>query len=122
MVRNREIELLASAARTATNTGAAVVIPTIAYPDGTYEGAARGAAYLDITAASGTSPTLDVKIEDSLDGVTYYTAGTFAQKTGTGKDRLNLPGPLTKFARAVSTIAGTTPSFTYSVKLLVADA
>jgi hypothetical protein len=32
-----------------------------------------------VTAKTGTSPTLDLTVQTSRDGVTWYTAGTFAQ-------------------------------------------
>lgn len=39
------------------------------------------------SAVSGTSPTLDVSVKTSADGVTWYTAGTFTQITGAGTER-----------------------------------
>lgn len=88
------------------------------------------AFHLDISAASGTSPTLDVKIQayDAVSG-TYVdvTGAAFAQKTGTGTSRLVVHPALTASAnvavsqlapemfRAVATIGGTTPSFTFSL-------
>lgn len=71
---------------------------------------------LDVTAESGTaSPTLDVIVETSPDGVNeWQTVGTFAQKTGVSSERNVFPG-CDRFVRAKWTIAGTNPSFTFSV-------
>jgi hypothetical protein len=73
-------------------------------------------AYLNITAASGTTPTLDVKFQDSYDGTNYVdvASGAFAQKTTTNSSSLVLSnvGP---YLRAVQTVAGTTPSFTFDL-------
>jgi len=86
--------------------------------------------YLDITAVSGTSPTLDVKLQtkDPVSGKYFDMAGvTFAQKTGTGQGELTVyPGiaetgnttvsdVLSRVWRLVYTLGGTTPSFTFSV-------
>jgi hypothetical protein len=73
-------------------------------------------AFLHISAASGTTPTLDVKFQDSYDGTTWVdvASGAFAQKTTTGDSSLVLSnvGP---YLRAVATVGGTTPSFTYDL-------
>lgn len=71
---------------------------------------------LAVTARSGTSPTLDVTIQDTVDdGTNWNTIGTFAQKTNTGTEVINITAPFTNKIRARSVIAGTNPSFTYSV-------
>lgn len=70
---------------------------------------------LDVTAASGTSPTLDVVIEDTLDGTNWNVIGTFAQKTAIGREVINITTPFADRIRVRWTIGGTTPSFTFSV-------
>lgn len=85
---------------------------------------------MDITAVTGTTPTLDVKaqLKDPLSGKYVDIPSTaFAQKTATGTDTLCIyPGITTTANRQVSnvlprtyrlvyTISGTTPSFTLSV-------
>jgi len=70
---------------------------------------------LEVTAASGTTPTLDVSVETSLDGVDWFTHGAFAQMTATG-DQAKSFGGLSRFARVSWAITGTTPSFTFSVR------
>lgn len=96
--------LAASAARTATANGSS------------FELGDRGVICLklDVTAASGTSPTLDVSIETSEDGTTWRSLGAFAQKTAAGAERKSFAG-CDRFVRPVFTIGGTTPSFTFSV-------
>lgn len=69
---------------------------------------------LDVTAASGTTPTLDATVQTSKDGATWRTLGTFAQKTAISAERKSFGG-CDRFARIIWTIGGTTPSFTFSV-------
>lgn len=86
--------------------------------------------FLSITAASGTTPTLDVKLQakDPTSGTYIDVPGAaFAQKTAAGTDSLVIyPGVAATANRSVSTvlpnlwrlvwtIGGTTPSFTFSV-------
>lgn len=70
---------------------------------------------LDVTAASGTTPTLDLVIEDTIDGTNWNTIAAFAQKTGPGREVVNVTSPFTSRIRARWTVAGTTPSFTFTV-------
>ncbi len=70
---------------------------------------------LNVTAASGTTPTLDVVVEDSLDGANWNTVGTFTQLTTTGRQVINVTTPFADQIRVRWTIAGTTPSFTFAV-------
>lgn len=73
-------------------------------------------AQLNVTAASGTTPTLDVIIEDSLDGgVTWNTIGTFAQKTAVSRETINITIPFSPLLRVSWVIAGTAPSFTFAI-------
>lgn len=86
--------------------------------------------FLDITAKSGTSPTLDIKLQakDPTSGNYFDVPGAaFAQKTTTGQAMLTIyPGigetanvsvsdVLAAIYRFVATIGGTTPSFTFSL-------
>jgi hypothetical protein len=48
-------------------------------------------AALTATAMTGTTPTLDVELEDSLDGgETWFTLATFPQRTTAGSNVLNV--------------------------------
>ena len=96
--------------------------------------------WLDITAVSGTSPTLDLKIQgydqtggdwiDLADNVAGTGAYAFAQKTGTGQDQLTVYPGLTASGnavctgiipnqiRAVGTVGGSsTPTVTFSLSV-----
>ncbi len=92
---------------TATNTPATVVNA------GNY---GTAVAYLNVTAASGTTPSMTVKFQDSADKTNWVDvpSGAFGAVTTTGISRLVLTnvGP---YLRAVETITGTTPSFTHSL-------
>lgn len=106
-----------------TGTLATVVSSAARTTSGNQEGATSigfGSAeklrvQLDVTAASGTTPTLDVLVEDSLDGTNWNTIGTFAQKTAAGREVINITTPFSNQVRVRWTIGGTTPSFTFSV-------
>ena len=79
---------------------------------------------LDIGAVSGTTPTLDVKIQDATDGsgtgAADITGAAFAQATTANqRAKLVIPaGAPRSHIRVVGTVGGTTPNFTYSVTLL----
>lgn len=70
---------------------------------------------LNVTAASGTTPTLDVVVEDTVDGTNFNTIGTFAQKVTTGREVISVVGLIGARVRVRWTIAGTTPSFTFDI-------
>lgn len=79
--------------------------------------------YLVVSAASGTAPTLDVDVQDSPDGVNWYTVKSFAQSVAAGQKRIDLLAG-TPFADAIRfryTVGGTAPSFTIGI-LCVAKA
>lgn len=73
-----------------------------------------------VTAQSGTSPTLDVVLQGSDDGVngwyTLITIPQFAAATGTKSAAIG-PTAIPRYVRAVATIAGTNPSFTFSANV-----
>lgn len=98
--------VVASAAR--TSSGVSGVI-------GGYAATNALRCQLDVTAASGTSPSLTVLVEDTLDGVNFNTVGTFAAKTAAGREVINITTPFTDQLRVSWTITGTTPSVTFSV-------
>lgn len=116
-------EVFSSAARTATANSSPLTVPEGNGIKGVW-------LVLDVTAASGTSPTLDVSIQ-RYDPVSEQfvnvTGASFAQQTATGTNELVIyPGVgetanvsvsdvLTSVWRAVATIGGTTPSFTFTL-------
>jgi len=100
---------VASAALT-TTTNTAAITP------------AFGTAYsvnIPVTVVSGTNPTLDVSIQESVNaGTDWFTVYGFPRITATGiyrSPRLPLTGNRIRY---VQTVAGTTPSFTRSVNRL----
>ena len=100
------VTLLESAAR--TTTGASAAIPGFA--------AARLLVLqLEVTAASGTVPTLDVIVEDTVDGTNYNTIATFTQKTGAAREVIRVTTAFTDNLRVSYEIGGVTPSFTFNV-------
>lgn len=120
MIQKYSLELLASEARTTSGNADKDLAPG-ANGHLLQAMGRKGVAYLNITAASGTSPTLDVKLEDSADGVTFYTVATFAQKVAAGAERIVLNGPIGRHLRVAYTVGGTTPSFTFDVKAILED-
>jgi hypothetical protein len=73
-------------------------------------------AQLEVTAASGTGQTLDVVIEDTVDGTNWNTIATFAQIAAPGREIINITSPFANKLRVRWTVGGTSPSFTFSVK------
>jgi hypothetical protein len=86
--------------------------------------------FLNVSASSGTTPTLDVKLQmKNLATGTYIdvSGASFAQKTGVSHDSLTLAlgagavanrvvaQPVPPVYRWAWTIGGTTPSFTFSL-------
>lgn len=117
-----EKTIQASLAKTATfNTPDELMPPTV-----------KGVrVYLDVTAVSGTNPTLNVKVQvkDPASGSYSDMPGAaFAEKTATDFSELliyptgvvdvansEINDNLTKTWRLVCTIGGTTPSFTFTI-------
>lgn len=105
---------LASAARTASgNSGPIAAAGKIA----------EILLMVHCTAASGTTPTLDVSLEQSADGSSWsaITGSSATQLTAAG-NRVIAARATANYVRVVYTIGGTTPSFTFSATALVAPA
>ncbi|MBT9156899.1 MAG: hypothetical protein DDT37_01890 [Firmicutes bacterium] len=101
------------AARTTTGNGASIDIKD-------YIG--RGKVMLDCAAGTGTTPTLDIVIQHSVDNVTFIPVpgAVFAQVTTAARQQqigLDLDAAH-RHVRIAFTIAGGTPSFTFSVQLV----
>lgn len=76
----------------------------------------EGTFFLKITAASGSSPTLDIELmiyDPKSDD--WYLLGTFSQKTGIGTDIGQVPYGLGEKVAIKYTIGGSNPSFTFQV-------
>lgn len=95
---------VASAARTTTGTGTAFDTSNID----------EITAALTVSAASGT-PTLDVSLKTSADGVVFYSVGSFAQKTGVTAAETKVFSGLGVLSRWDWTIGGGTPSLTFAI-------
>jgi hypothetical protein len=92
---------------TATGTGSVVLEPI-------NKGNLR--ALLDVTALSGTTPSLTVTVETSYDkGVTdaWHSAGAFTAATTVSKQRKIIP--IDRYVRISYVVSGTTPSITFGV-------
>lgn len=101
--------LKASGAVTATGQSAGVLLDAFL----------EAFAALDVTVVSGTTPILDVKVQTSDDNIDWYDAGSaFAQITAASKPAVLKLTNFGNYVRAVWTIGGTTPSFTFSLKLV----
>jgi len=73
-------------------------------------------AQLNVTAVTGTTPTLDVVVEDTLDGgATWNTVATFTQATAVVRQVVNVTTPFADTLRVRWTVGGTTPSITFAV-------
>ena len=71
---------------------------------------------IPVTAVSGTSPTLDVRIEESFDGGTnWVTLYEFQRITATGIYNSPILRTTGRNLRYVQTVGGTSPSFTRSI-------
>lgn len=83
-------------------------------------GIEAGRFFMDVTAASGTTPTLDVDVVELLPEGRERVLGSFAQITVVGTRELAVTDvPFTASLRIDFTIGGTTPSFTFSVDAFV---
>jgi hypothetical protein len=76
-------------------------------------------AYLDVGNVTGTSPTLDVKIQESDDGTTFtdISGAAFAQMSATGNQTLVFKTGK-RYVRAVATLGGSSPVFVCGAYLL----
>ena len=101
--------LVASAARTTTGSSSAITVGS---------GAANLTLEVETTAASGTSPSMTLTVQWSVDGTNFGNidgaTDSFAAITATGNVVKSLPvrAPYMQFTW---TISGTSPSFTFSI-------
>lgn len=105
------LELLPGARRTATANGSGVDLKD-------YDGKLK--VILATSLGGGTTPTLDVKLQDSADNSTFadISGATFTQVTDSA-DATEAIGlevtPRDRYIRAVVTISGTSPTFDCAV-------
>ncbi len=104
MAYTSKVTFLSSAAR--TSSGQSVEL-NLSYGD-------EVLVFLDVTAVSGTSPTLDVKVQTKGPDGKWYEIASFAQKTAAGNEAKAITN-YGEILRVAYTIGGTTPSVTFSV-------
>ena len=78
--------------------------------------------FLDVTASSGTSPTLDISVEWSMDGVKFAippTAQAFAQEAEADLAQVLVVPVLGTSYRLVYDLEGTSPSYDFTIRELV---
>lgn len=102
-----DVTVQASTTKTATGTSTPVELDD------------KGTLRLSLTssAVSGTTPSMTVTMQTSLDaGVTdaWRSLGAFTAQTAAGTERKSFPGA-DRYVRASWVISGTTPSFTFSI-------
>lgn len=71
-------------------------------------------ATLVVSAAAGTTPTLDVIVEHSHDGSTWATLGSMTQATAATSE-VKTFGPCRRYIRGKATLGGTSPVFSFSL-------
>lgn len=110
------VELFNAAARTATANGTGADLKTYAAPG---PGSQQMKAIITCGTAAGTTPTLDVKLQESDDNSTFtdISGATFTQLTAAGSEEIEFQTNK-RYVRAVATIAGTSPSFTFATLLI----
>jgi len=110
-VADNSLLLKSSAAQTASTTGAAVDFGGADLVDLVYR--------VSVTAVTGTGMTLDLTIKDSPTDGTYTTLVAFPQITAFGEYFATARSG-DRYRKYVSVIAGTTPSFTYTIAVVPA--
>ncbi len=120
------VPLLGSAARTAAGNGDAIDL--CQYVDAQRACPPMLRVMLDVTAVTGTSPTMTCFVEDSVDGVNWNSIGVFTAATAAVKQVINVgirgdayPANFAwpfnyRRVRVRWTMGGTSPNFTFSVK------
>lgn len=94
-------------AETATGNAASV--------DNTASSSNGGVATLHVTAASGTSPTLDAAVQHSVDDSVWVDLIEFTQATAETSERKTVTGTVNRYLRGEWEIGGTSPSFTFVI-------
>lgn len=108
--QHEEVTALSNSARTASGASQGVECP-VAKTN-------KLAVLVAVTAVSGTSPTLNIAVEWSNNNSTFYKADpddTFTQVVADTDDMFKLFDIKARYFRVAYIIAGTTPSFSFSV-------
>lgn len=113
------LTLVAPSTRTATVTGTGIDLQQYAAT-----GNINLKIVADVGTVTGTTPTLDIKIQESDDNSSFsdITGATFTQITATGAGAVEIHTcTIKRYIRAVGTIAGTTPSFPLAIWAVVIE-
>lgn len=112
-ITRQVVTVRASAAATATGQ-------TAGFPTGYQE---RVCIFVDITAVSGTTPSMTVNVEWSNDNANWFQADTADSFTAATAAQKKVKEFVAKglYARLNFTISGTTPSFTFAATALIGD-
>lgn len=76
-----------------------------------------GSAILSVETATGTTPTLVVTLQHSADNSVWATLATFSSQNAQNAEYITFSGTVQRYTRAIWTIGGTTPSFTFNVAI-----
>lgn len=110
---DQALVLAPSKAITATDTGAAVDVS---------EFTGNVLLLLNSSAGTGTTPTSTVKLQHSDDGSTNWTDTGFAfdaqAAAASAQAKLYSADRFKKFVRAVNTLGGTTPGYSFGVTMV----
>lgn len=69
-------------------------------------------AHLHVTSKAGTTPTIDWKVQHSVDDSVWVDLFTFTQATDKTSQRMAVAGTVNRYLRAIRTVAGTAgPNF-----------
>ena len=121
--QGRPIQVMLALAQQATLHTSAAETATVTGADVDTEQLGSANFYLNVTEVTGTTPTLDVKIQekDPVSGK-YFDLFSFTQQTAISSERKSYGSGagelLGKVIRYVATIGGTTPSFTFSLSMV----
>ena len=118
LCRSVHVLLDLSSAVTTTTTGTSYKIR--GRHDDTADASQPFHAVFELTAAGGTSPTLDATVETSWDGTTWHTAASMTQLSGAGtKKQVVTADVLGLYVRGTVTLGGTAnPSVTGALRLV----
>lgn len=102
---SQPITVLASAARTTSGTADMGAVPA-EYME--------LLAYIDVTAVTGTSPSMTVTYQCSHNGTDWFDHTAGAAITAVGKQLIKVAATTGRYGRLSYSISGTSPSFTFS--------
>lgn len=103
-------QIVAASARTTNGSGASLASGS--------RGEKGVTCVVNVTAVSGTTPSMTLTLEESLDGTVWVPLVTSNPVTAAGNTALRYVGPHGPNVRLSWAITGTTPSFTFSHRII----